>query len=68
MAESWLESIKDYLNVNSAMADWTFAWMLDENMELVKFLNALKVKQSVLMKQAIVGKFYVVLAAWQLQL
>ena len=35
MAESWLESIKDYLSVNSAMADWTFAWMLDENMELV---------------------------------
>ena len=56
MAESWLESIKDYLGVNSAMADWTFAWMLDENMELVKFLNALKVKQSVLMKQAIIGK------------
>ena len=56
MAESWLESIKDYLSVNSAMADWTFAWMLDENMELVKFLNALKVKQSVLMKQAIIGK------------
>ena len=38
MADSWLEAIKDYMSVNAAMRDWTFAWMLDENADLVKFL------------------------------
>ena len=56
MADSWLDAIKDYLSVNAAMKDWTFAWRLDENEAVVKVLNALKDKQSLLMKQAIVGK------------
>ena len=56
MAESWLDAIKDYLSVNAAMKDWTFAWRLDENEDVVRVLDALKDKQSLLMKQAIVGK------------
>ena len=56
MANSWLDAIKDYLSVNAAMKDWTFAWRLDENDDVVRVLDALKDKQSLLMKQAIVGK------------
>ena len=43
MANSWLDAIKDYLSVNAAMKDWTFAWMLDEN-DVVS-TDALKDKQ-----------------------
>ena len=38
------------------MKDWTFAWRLDPNDDVVRVLDALKDKQSLLMKQAIVGK------------
>ena len=63
MADSWLEAIKDYLSVKAAMKDWTFAWRLDENEDVVRILDALKDKQSLLMKQAIVGKAFRCLAS-----
>ena len=42
MADSWLDAIKDYLSANTATEDWAFAWMLDENSEILKFVKALK--------------------------
>ena len=56
MVDTWLDSIKDYLSVEAAMKDWTFAWMLDNDSPIVKILNALKVKQALLLKTALVGK------------
>ena len=56
MVDTWLDSIKDYLSVEAAMKDWTFAWMLDNDSPIVKLLNALKVKQALLLKTALVGK------------
>ena len=54
--DTWLDSIKDYLSVEAAMKDWTFAWMLDNDSPIVKILNALKDKQALLLKTALVGK------------
>ena len=50
MVDTWLDSIKDYLSVETAMKDWTFAWMLDNDSPIVKILNALKVKQALLLE------------------
>ena len=52
MVDTWLDSIKDYLSVEAAMKDWTFAWMLDNDSPIVKILNVLKVKQALLLKTA----------------
>ena len=56
MAFTWLDAIKDYLSVEAAMKDWTFAWMLDDHAPVVKILDALKYKQALLLKTALVGK------------
>ena len=56
MAYTWLDAIKDYLSVEAAMKDWTFAWMLDDHAPVVKILDALKYKQALLLKTALVGK------------
>ena len=56
MAFTWLDAIKDYLSVETAMKDWTFAWMLDDHSPVVKILDALKYKQALLLKTALVGK------------
>ena len=56
MAFTWLDAIKDYLSVEAAMKDWTFAWMLDNDSPIVKILDALKYKQALLLKTALVGK------------
>ena len=50
MANTWLYS------VDTAMKDWTFAWMLDDNSPVVKIFDALKYKQALLLKTALVGK------------
>ena len=56
MAFTWLDAIKDYLSVEAAMKDWTFAWMLDDHAPVVKILDVLKYKQALLLKTALVGK------------
>ena len=56
MAFTWLDAIKHYLSVEAAMKDWMFAWMLDDHSPVVKILDALKYKQALLMKTALVGK------------
>ena len=55
MVFTWLDAIKHYLSVEAAMKDWTFAWMLDDHSPVVKILDALKYKQALLLKTALVG-------------
>ena len=37
------------MSVDTAMKDWTFAWMLDDNSPVVKIFDALKYKQALLL-------------------
>ena len=53
MVDTWLAAIKEYLSVDAAKNDWTFAWKLDDH-SIVKILRSST--QALLLKTVIVGK------------
>ena len=56
MAISLVRTFTSYLSSEEGLKDWVFAWNLDKDSDLVRFLDSFRFQLAILLKQAKYGK------------